>query len=44
MTWDILRNNESGELMLIPTGSAIPDGWRIEAVTANPEYLTEYGQ
>lgn len=43
MTWDILRNTETNELMLVPTGAPHPDGWVLEAVTANPEYLTTYG-
>lgn len=43
MTWDILRNPETGELALVPTGEPWPDGWVYEAVTCNPDYLTTYG-
>ena len=38
MTWDVLQN-ALGELQLIPTGDAVPDGWTVVAVTANPDYL-----
>ena len=38
MTWDVLQN-ALGELQLIVTGGAVPDGWTIVAVTANPDYL-----
>jgi uncharacterized protein YbdZ (MbtH family) len=38
MTWDVLQN-ALGELQLIPTGDAVPDGWTLVAVTANPDYL-----
>lgn len=38
MTWDVLQN-ASGDLMLIEHGAAVPDGWTVVAVTANPDYL-----
>ena len=38
MTWDVLQN-ASGGLMLIEHGDAVPDGWTLVAVTANPDYL-----
>ena len=38
MTWDVLQNN-LGELMMIPTGDPIPDGWVLVVITANPDYL-----
>ena len=38
MTWDVLQN-ASGDLMLIEHEGAIPDGWTLVAVTANPDYL-----
>ena len=39
MTWDVLENALTGELMLVETGAPTPDGWAVVAVTANPEYL-----
>lgn len=38
MTWDVLQN-DLGELQLIETGSPVPPGWTVVAITANPEYL-----
>ena len=38
MTWDVLQN-ALGELQLIVTGEAVPEGWNVVAVTANPDYL-----
>ena len=38
MTWDVIQD-ASGNLQLIVTGDAVPDGWTIVAVTANPDYL-----
>lgn len=40
MTWDIYRNPDTGEIVLVPTGEPVPDGFVYEAVTANPEYLS----
>jgi hypothetical protein len=36
--WNVVSDG-NGNLQLIPVGEPIPDGWTIEAVTANPNYL-----
>lgn len=41
MTWDIYQDPETGHLILVPTGEPAPDGFIYEAVTANPDYLTQ---
>lgn len=38
MTWDVIQNAH-GELQLIESGSAVPEGWAVVAETANPDYL-----
>jgi uncharacterized protein YbdZ (MbtH family) len=39
MTWDVIHNALTGEYALIETGTPVPEGWAVVAVTANPEYL-----
>lgn len=36
--WNVLSDG-NGNLQLLPVGDPVPDGWTIEAVTANPNYL-----
>jgi hypothetical protein len=36
--WNVLSDG-NGNLQLLPVGEPVPDGWTIEAVTANPNYL-----
>jgi hypothetical protein len=43
MTWDVLQNALTGELMLVEHDSPVPDDWLVVAETANPDYL-EYMQ
>lgn len=38
MTWDVLQN-ALGELQLVETGTATPDGWSVVAVTCDADYL-----
>jgi hypothetical protein len=39
MTWDVLQNALTGELMLVEHDSPVPDGWVVACETANPDYL-----
>lgn len=39
MTWNVLRNTATGDLMLLDSTQPIPDGWVLEVITANPDYL-----
>lgn len=38
-TWDVIQD-AAENLQLIEHGSPVPDGWRVVAETANPQYLT----
>lgn len=38
MTWDVIQN-ANGDLQLIEHGASVPDGWKVVAETANPDYL-----
>lgn len=39
MTWNVIRNGITGELILLESTQPIPEGWVLEAITCNPEYL-----
>jgi uncharacterized protein YbdZ (MbtH family) len=38
MTWDVIQD-ESGAYALIEHGAPVPEGWKVVAETANPDYL-----
>lgn len=38
MTWNVLQDS-AGNLQLLETSLAIPDGWEVVAITCNPDYL-----
>ena len=39
MTWNVLRNSTTNELILVDSTQPIPEGWVLEVITANPDYL-----